>query len=91
MRRPVAAVGVEEVVPGRDDPRRVLPDRGHVGEVDAVGGAVESRPQRGDLVGVDHHEHRLVALEAVADERGRALQEPRPGGVEHRLVAKTCL
>ena len=53
-----AQVLVDEILPGRDDPGRVRPDFGHVGEVDVVGRAVKRLAQQRDLVGRDDDEHR---------------------------------
>ena len=44
-----AVGGGHEVAPGGDDPGRVGPDLGHVGERDPVGVAAQGRPQQPDL------------------------------------------
>ena len=74
--------------PGLDDPRRVAPDLGHVGELDLLGVATELLTQQGDLLGAHDDERRLAGGEAVPDECSRAVEELVSAGIQKRLVAK---
>ena len=78
----------QEVVPGGDDPRRVVAEHGHVGELDALGVGAERLAQARDLRRADGDQDRLVALKALADERQRAGEESVGAFVEKRFVAE---
>ena len=88
-RRPFALV--HEVAPGRDDAGGVLPDLGHIGKPDAIRPAAELGAKQLDLLGVYYHEHRLVGLEPLADEWGRALNELVESRIEECFVAERVL
>ena len=67
--RPSArAVLVDELLPGRDDARRVRAHLGHVGEEHAVGVLAERPREPLDLLGVQDDEDRLAGLDPVANE-----------------------
>ena len=55
-------VGVDEVLPGRDDPAGVGTNIGHVGEDHARGGVAELVAQAVDLGAGHHHERGLAGL-----------------------------
>ena len=81
-------VALHPILPGRDDPRRVAPDLGHVEELDLRRVVRQFVAQhRGPRL--DHRdEHRLAAVQAFAYElrcRGDELLVP---GVQQRLVPK---
>ena len=58
-RRLRSGVRVEEILPGRDDPGRVGPHFGHVGEVDRVLTTRQLASQGVDLPCLDHDEYRV--------------------------------
>ncbi len=91
QRRGRAGMTGDEPLPGGNDPRRILADHAHVGEEHAIGVAVERRPQIVDLGAADHHECRLVGLESIQQERGRAVEELVGTCIEERLVPERLI
>ena len=69
MPRIAPPCSVREVVPGGDDPRRVVAEHGHVRERDPLGVGAQGRSQRCDLRRADRHEHRLSGCDSFAEER----------------------
>ena len=85
--RPADAPGrVDEVVPGRDDPRRVAAHVAHVGEVHAPRVAAELVAKALVLLGGEHDEDRPASRDALPDERERAGEQLIGAVVQERLV-----
>ncbi len=83
---PARAVLVDELVPGRDDARRVRSHLGHVGEEHAVGVLAERFAKPRDLLGVQDDEDGLAGLDAVTDELEHPTQKLVRAPVEEGLV-----
>ena len=76
----------DESLPRGDDASRVLPDRGHVGELHAVAAGAQRPLQVGDLVGVEHHEDRLIGVDGTLDKPEYPGHELVVARIEQRLV-----
>jgi hypothetical protein len=83
-----AGVLFDEVLPGRDDPRRVRTDLRHVGKEHLRGLAVQRIPEELDLAGRDDDEHRLALRDPLANKRRDAVDEALVARVEERLMGE---
>jgi hypothetical protein len=81
------ALGVDELLPERQDPGRVVTDPRHVQEVGAVG-ATQGRAKPVDLRLGDHDERWLARRKALVDERRCPDNELVLAGVEQCLVTE---
>ena len=78
--------GIQELLPGRNQTRRIAPDLVHVGELHVGGVGRQLGLEQRDLAGVHRHEHRLPGLDPGADERHRPGQEFLVARVEEGVV-----
>ncbi len=81
------AVLVHEVLPGRDDPRRVATQLAHVSEDDIVGVTPQRAGERLETRLRHGHHHRLTDTYSLGDKRDDLGQEVVVAVVEQRLVA----
>jgi hypothetical protein len=77
----------DELAPGGDDPRRVAPDRCHVGELNMFSVGTQMLPEQVDFRRAHHHQNRVPAAGCVPDERPGHGHEVIGSRVEHGLMA----
>ena len=81
-------VPLDEVTPGRDDPRRVAADQAHVDPLDPVGVLTHRGAQHLQAVREHHDQHRLAVRGAFAEERDDVSGQVVEALVEGHLVTE---